>query len=342
MTDRKADILKQLERGELTAEQALAMLNQVPPTQQGAPPPEPTHQHHKQHQSGHDANWVDGLVNWVGNIVHDVTDEVGDWDFSISDFLESGHKRHEVFTSSPVSQGIASLALPGKNARVEVQGYDGSTVTVECKILARYPDAEIYLHEENGHIQLMYEPKQMRSVAIYCQVPNTQIKELQITNKNSKIVVNHVSAGEMRLRTTNSAIKISNVKANAAMLQTTNSGIKAEYIDINHLKLATTNAGLKFKENLLAVDNHWNGERTIEATTTNAGIGFYIPADASLQIDASTRNGRVVLDRDDMYFAESSKTHLQGKSSDYDFSGKKLNLELKTTNASVKVRNSQT
>jgi len=353
MFDRRAEILKQLERGEITADQALVMLNQQPPpeanrmndfraadggysNEQSSGPG-----NHRDDRSRSSADfqstWVDDLVNWVGNVVHDVTDEVSDWDFNISDFLESGYKRQEVFTSSPVSQGIASLTLPGKNARVEIKGYDGNVVHVECKIHARYPDTEIYLHEENGHLELIYDKKQMRSVAICCLVPHVLVKELHVDNKNSKIVVSGVRLGNMQLRTTNSSISIESVQANTALLQTTNARIKAENIDTTHLKMATTNSGLKFKENLLA-ENCCSGERIIEAHTTNSGVSFYIPSDAGLQINARTSNGRFVIDRDDMYFVESSKTHISGKSNDYDFSANKLKLELGTTNASVKVR----
>ena len=333
MNDRKTAILKQLELGEITADQALAMLNQVP---ENTPPPKTDH--NQRHTEEHTANpsWIDGLANWVENVTGEVIDSVRDWDFDISDILDSGHKRNEFFESSLLDQGIKSLTIVGKNARVEVHGYDGNTVKIECKINARYHNANIYLHEENGHIELVFEQKQMRSVAVECYVPHVLVKELIIENKNSKIVASNLNIGSADIRTTNGQIKIKNIRGNVANLTTTNSSIKVEEIDINHLRLKTTNAGLKFKENFFA-ENAWTAERVIEATTTNSGVRFKIDSEVNLYINATTRNGRFVVDHEHMHYNQDSKNHIECSSSGYDHARKKLRLEVSTTNASVKV-----
>ena len=381
MTDKKAEILKLLEQGKITADEALALLNQQPSSSSTPPPfqsPPANNQHyHEPDHSEVEPGWVENLFGWVGDVVNDVAEEIRDWDVSLdlADIFVGSNKRREVFTSNFVSQGIAAITIVGKNARVEVQGYGGDCIRVECTYNARRPETEVYLHEENGRIELVYDEKQMRSMGVFCQVPHTMINEMRIANKNDKIIIEDITAGNVQLynkndtikanninctsfmaanrnaaiktntlsaqniamETTNDNIALENVRANTAALKTTNSRIHVEYVDIAHLKLSTTNAGLKFKNNFFAADS-WTGERIIEASTTNSGVSIIVPVDAALKLDASTRGGSISCQREDVFFSESTRHHLQGKSSDYDFASKKLVLNLRTTNASVKVK----
>ena len=373
MTDKKAEILKQLEQGKITADQALAMLNRQPnePDRGPAPPPQPEtnqensqerHQdhYHRAHHSEVEPGWVESMFSWVGETIQDFAEEIHDWDISanISDFMSgtySSNKMREVFTSNPVMQGLAAVTVVGKNAKVEVQGYDGNCVRMECVYNARRPDTKVYLHEENGRIELVYDEKMIRSMNVLCHVPFTTIGELRIAtrndtlkildvnctnlmaaNRNASIKANTVTATAVAMETTNDNIKLENVRAYNAILKTTNARIHAEHADISHLKMTTTNAGIKLKDSFFATDS-WTGERVIEAETTNAGISIFVPTDAALKLDAKTRSGSVSCQRD-LYFTETAKTYLQGESSDYSFAGKKLNVSLKTTNASVKVK----
>jgi len=367
MNDKKAEILKQLEQGEITADQALAMLNQQPnqasQAQSDAPPPrqESTTEHyHRSHHSEPEPSWVESMFSWVGDAIQDVAEEIHDWDISanISDFMNgtySHNKMREVFTSNPVSQGLAAVTIVGKNAKVEIQGYDGDCVRVECVYNSRRPNTEVYLHEENGRIELMYDEKSMRSMGVLCHVPFATIGELRVATKNDTIKIFDVNcttlmaanrnavikactvtATSIAMETTNDNIKVENIHAHNASLKTTNARIHVEHVDISHLKMKTTNAGLKFKGNFFATDN-WTGERIIEAETTNSGVSIFVPTDAALKLDARTRGGNVSCQRD-MYFTEHAKNHLLGECSDYGFAGKKLNLHLTTTNASVKVK----
>ena len=364
MTDRKAEILKQLEQGKISADEALALLNQQPNTPGPTPPPTeeiPRQEYyHEPQYSEPEPGWVESLFDWVGGAVQNVAEEIDGWDISanISDIMNgtySNNKIREVFTSNPVLQGLAVVTIVGKHAKVEVQGYDGNCVRVECVYNARRPNTEVYLHEENGRIELVYDEKMIRSMNVLCHVPYTTIGELRIAtkndtikifdvncnnlmaaNRNASIKAGGVTATSIAMETTNDNIKIENIRAYNASLKSTNARIHVEHVDISHLKMVTTNAGLKFKGSLFAADS-WTGERIIEASTTNAGVSIFVPTDAALKLDAATRGGGVSCQRE-LYFTESTKTHLQGESSDYSFAGKKLNVSLKTTNASVKVK----
>jgi len=366
MADFKFDVLKQLEEGKITAQEALAMLGQEKPGG-AAPPPE----------AREPGNWVENLVGWVGDVVTDVVEGVQDMDIpgNISDLVGGtfGHYRGtEVFTSRVVNQNIAGLTVVGKNSRVVVRGYDGDVIRVECSFDARRPDAEVYFHEDNGVFQLMYDEKMMRYMSINCEVPRVMIQEVLIASKNDKVLVEGIRGGQVRLATKNDALKIEGISctelvaqnrnavikargvsavnvhfettndtivaedfnAGLVSLKTSNAKIKTANVNSTSLYLHTTNAGIKLP---CVFADLWDGEKVIEAHTTNGGITFSTPFDVGLKIQAFTSNSKITCQRDDLHYSDFSKGHMQGESRDYDVSGKKLRVKLSTTNASIKI-----
>jgi len=398
MADYKIEVLKQLEEGKISAEDALAMLGQQkPPTPpmstagqtRGVPPVSPTGTGHTGQVHGFESrrdsaspsasNWLDDLVGWVGDVVHDVVEGVQDMGISdnIADFVGGvygHHKMSETFASQVISQGISGLTLVGKNARVNVRGYDGDVIRVECNYDSRRPDAEVYFHEENGVFQLVYDEKMMRSMSINCEVPRVMISEVLVASKNAKVLVEGLTAGRVRiaskndgikaesisctdliiqnrndairalgigaenihLETTNTKIVVESIRANIAELKTTNARIQTENVDVINMHLQTTNSGLKLSKMFHGIDN-WDGERVLEAHTTNGGIAFVAPSDMALKIQAYTTHGKIACGREDLAYSDFSKGYINGESFDYEHRGNKMAVKLSTTNSSIKV-----
>jgi len=388
MSNKKAEILLQLEQGKITANEAFTMLNELSEhahtpqqhtepeyrgngPQKNQPPPQ---SHYTQ------PDWVESLIGDVTGAVQDALDGIREMNIgtSISEFMSGtyGHYKNTLtFTSDPVLQGISQLVIIGKNARVSVSGYSGNVIRVKCIYDARHPDAEVLFHEENGIYQVMYDESVMRSMEITCEVPHVMIKNVHVASKNAtvaledvqaeevalytknaKILANNISCTEfiaqskndairvqtlvaqnIHMETTNAKIQTEDVRANNAKLKTTNDRIKMELMDVEHLKIDTTNAGLKLDKHMLGIDD-WHGERTFEAHTTNSGISFSVPSDVGIKVQAHARGGKIVCKKDDMYFVESNKYYAQGESGNYAICGKKLNVRLSTTNASVKIK----
>jgi len=367
------EILKQLEEGKITAQEALTLLGQQKPEEDFAkPPPEMR----PSPDVPDPANWVENLVGWVGDVVNDVVEGVQDLDIpgNISDFMGGtyGHyKDTKVFESRMVSQGVSGLTLVGKNAKVVVRGYDGDVVRLECAFDARRPDAEVYFHEENGVFQLMYDEKLMRHMSINCEVPRVMIQEILIASKNAKVLVEGINGGKIQLATKNDTLKAEGVtcteliaqnrnaviksrgvsasnihlettndtivaedfSANIVNLKTSNARIKTSGVNAASLFMNTTNSGLK----IACVEDLQNGESVIEARTTNGGITFSVPDDIPLKIEAVTNDGKINCRRDDLNYSDLSKNYMQGESLDYAMAGRKLRVKLSTTNSSIKI-----
>ena len=318
-------------------------------------------------------NWAGEEVNHIVESVQDYN--LKD---TISDIMTGKYGRyvHNItLASQPINQGISILTIIGKNAKVEVTSWDGDTVQLECKYDARRPDTHIFLNEENGNIRLEYNESLMRYVQIKCKVPRVIINTMNIGTKNEVLHIAGVEAETINLLTKNELLKIENVscitlaaqtrnasikacgitaevinfetkndsikvediETNTLHMKTTNARISASHLDVAELFMHTTNAGIKLDKQLFT-DTHWEGTRYLEVHTTNGGITFLPPNRVGINIHAQTTNGSIKYKLDDMYFSHLEKTILEGKSQTYDFTDMKLDVQLSTTNASIKIK----
>jgi len=410
MSDNKIKILQRLEAGEITAEEALAMISQIkdehsaatpkPPFEGNGPNPNIEHNHetydfesvnfgaHGKYQSHRDyehqrsGDWIDGIVGWVGELVGDIADDIKDMEVPVNlpDIIRgsfSHNKRAETFVSEPILQNLTKLVIYGKNDNIEIYPYDGDRVQVNCAYDARRPDEYVHFQEENGCISLLFDEKLMHSVRAICQVPRTHIGQLyaatkngtihimdtiaddiQIETKNDNIHVENITCKtlvahnrnaniksqaitgtEVILETSNAKITAEDIHAVSLTLKTSNANIRPSNLDVVHLYINTTNANLKL-ENLLPADgaSFWENEHTLEASTTNGTVRFYIPNGIGLDIEANTTNGKVTSDVP-LYNAENSvKARLKAQSMNYTTAGRKFKVILNTSNANVKIR----
>ncbi|MCL2285742.1 MAG: DUF4097 family beta strand repeat-containing protein [Firmicutes bacterium] len=346
--------------------------SQIPP-----PPPPPPHDYHSSFTTPDWVEDLVGDISGaVQDVVESIKDmNIG---ASISEFMSGTYGHHEntlFFTSNPISQGVIKLTLIGKSARVSVTGYGGNTIRVQCKYNARRPDAQVVFHEEDGTYQVMYDESLIRSMEIVCEVPHVMIKNAHIASKNGPVLVediqacalvlytknekilasnitcaefvaqnhnevirvNTLVAQNVHMETTNAKIQVENVHANNVGLKTTNDRVKMAYMDVQNLQIHTTNTSLKL-DKFLHDFNDWGGQRTLEAHTTNGSISFSAPRDVGLKVEAHAKGGKVVCKSYDMYFSEVGREYARGTNSNYELGGKKLDVQLVTTNASVKIR----
>ena len=274
MSDRKSEILSQLEQGKINASEAFEMLNQLSehttssqhdteycgngpaPQAQDAPPP---HTH---------PGWVEGLVGDISGAVQDAIEGIKDMNIgvSISEFMDGTYGHHKntmTFTSNPVLQGISKLVIIGKNARVSVNGYDGNVIRVKCAYDARHPNTEVLFHEENGIYQVMYDESRIRTMEIACEVPHAMINSAHIASKNGAIHVQDIRAVDVALYTKNAKILANNINCAKFVAQSRNDAIKVRTLASSNVHLETTNAKIHTED--MRADN-------AQLKTSNSGI----------------------------------------------------------------------
>ena len=321
------------------------------------------------------AGWVGNLVGDIADDIKDMEVPVNISDFFGGTY--SRNKRTETFISNPISQSLAKLELHGKNDKIDIHVYDGDSVRIDCAYDARRHDDYVQFHEENGTIGLFFDDKAMRSVKVVCQVPRVHIGELLAMTKNAEITLSGlvaddvqlitknanvfieavttkelvaesrnanikargIAGGNIQLTTTNAKISVEEIRARELIIKTTNAGVKTEFLDAEHLRINTTNAGLKLEKALVGglTQGFWDGERRIEAYTTNGNIRFGIPADMGVKLNAHASGGKITSDIP-LYYSENMKSKVVGESVNYAASGRRMIVSLGTTNASVKLR----
>lgn len=287
------------------------------------------------------------------------------------------------YTSGPIAQNIAGLKLIGKNAPVEIIGYDGQEVRITCTYKSKRRSSadatcsDVFVNEDDGHFEVLYDYGTMRSMHIYCEVPRAFIEEIHAESKNSNIKLKGVKGRNFNILTSNSSIGIEEANAHeivaksrnggiyaerviagALSFDTTNSKITAEYVaadtahftttnskvdvedaDIKQLYVKTSNSGIKL-ENIFQNFAETGGERAVEAHTTNGGVSVYVPKAVGAMLQASTTNSRVDCQLQDDLEGEVSKHYIHAKTRDYDMAAAKARINISTTNASIKIRES--
>ena len=282
MNEKKVAILTMLEKGEIDAGQAFAMLSQVkdtpePPPVQASPPtqaPPPVNHNQGNYNHHHEEHsWIEETVDGISSALSSVFEEIKEMDIGheISSFFGGGftqHKNTQSFVSEPILMGqgqavIGGLSIIGLNAPVTVVGYPGDTIKLTVNYNARHADAEMVFTSEGGHYKLIYDNKRFRSVEIYCQVPQAVIKQLHCATKNAGLTIENLATGNCQLYTTNAKLMAHAVSATTFVAQTTNGGLHASNIAGQNIHLFTTNAKVR-AENIKA--------DTVEIKTSNASV----------------------------------------------------------------------
>ncbi|MCL2397737.1 MAG: DUF4097 domain-containing protein [Defluviitaleaceae bacterium] len=394
----KIKVLEMLSEGKITTAEALELLKQFPEEEerQGYDRIDPrqinpnkvhhTYETEREPEGlGHKIN--EGIKDVlgvdfadIGNSIRENLEDLGDLDINLDladIFVGHGYQSSITYVSDPIGQNIAALRLLGKNAKVEVVGCDGNQLRITCKFKAKRPDAQVFVNEDKGSYEVLYDYNAMRSMQIYCEVPRVLVEEIHAETKNDKvemwrinarhidlltknaaikigdiqakeiiaktgndnIYAERIKAREIALQTSNAKIAIERITADIARLTTTNSKVVTEGSDIKHLFVKTTNAGIKLENIFKALGpDAWGGERTIDAYTTNGGVTMYIPRDVAATVQASTSNGRIDCDLHHMLAGEMSKNYINGRSQSYDTSAKKVKVGIRTTNATIKIK----
>jgi len=321
------------------------------------------------------------IGNDISESFRDIGRELEDVDINLDLSGVFGYYKHKstiTYISDPIPQAINQLKLLGKNAKVEIKGYNGDRLRITCRFNPKRSDAQIIVNENNGSYEVLYDYNAMRSLAIYAEVPrvlienihgesknghvdlldikcrhahlltknssirieNAQCDEIVARTRNAAIKAERLVAGHIDFETNNSKIDVEDTVAQTARLTTSNSKVATENCDIKQLFIKTSNAGIKMENifNNRRSQGDWDTERIVEAYTTNGGVTIYVPRNVAATLQASTSNGRVDCELPNMLMSEISRNYISGKNADYDAAEKKAKINVSTTNSTIKIR----
>lgn len=318
-------------------------------------------------------NFGQNLGERITNFVSDFMDK--DIVINFSDTFKNGYKGYFNYTSETILD-INSIKLIGKNAPVQIKGYEGDIIKIECEFNCKNPNWEIKVNDENGNYELAYDYDSMRSMKIKCLVPFVYIQNIDIESKNysihasnlkgekfkfaskngsisidnidsnyllgqtsnASITSSNINAKDIELITKNATINAYKIESNELFLITSNASIKIDDIDTHNLYLKTSNASLRLNNFLRKTD--WEGERNVEIISSNGKIDVDLPKDVYINLRTQTStSSRINCNLDSVDFKNMSKNYINAISTGYENSNNKLKLNITTSNGNIDINN---
>jgi DUF4097 and DUF4098 domain-containing protein YvlB len=316
MSEQRKRILELVEKGTISAQEALALLEaldkekateeekekdifnelvaDVHEEKKNEEKSEKTSSHQKQKDKLMD--FMQSALNKIKNL---------DFDFQINHSVEISH----VFQQSDVL--LKEVSVDVANGKVELHPWDQNEVRIECKAkVYRTEDEEAARRNflanttfsiENGALRYGTELKWMKvDTKIY--IPQQQYEKMYVRIFNGGIKANKLETETLKLKTANGRIDVNGLKSKKAEIDTSNGAIKLLEVvsekvevesingkilvegDINYSDLQSLNGNVVFT---------LTGEKadTIHTKAVTGNIDLYVPEHMTIEGEAKSNLG---------------------------------------------------
>jgi len=209
------------------------------------------------------------------------------------------------------------------------------------RILCEVPKAyvmRIHAESKNGHIEVSEinaEHISLNTKNAHINITNVKCKEILAKTKNAHIYSENIFAETAVYETRNARIEAENSKAQLFNLRTSNASVNIDDLDFKQLLIYTSNASIKLDSLSKFAEP---AEREIEAHTSNASIKAKLPYDVGITLQATTTNGKIRSDINDMEYETQTDNYIKGECNLYQQSPNRLKVNLSTSNGSVKIK----
>lgn len=252
----------------------------------------------------------------------------------------------EPFEQMIPQENATKVEVGNRNGTIRVEGWDNPEIAIEAIKRVRnvnrrdadrlFEELRIEIHREGGTIQVetvypeggrkgfwggLFGSKPGMSVEYNIRVPKKLDVGLRTTN--GKLELSDV-AGNLDLSSTNGSLSVQDVQGDLRG-RTTNGAIRVSELT-GTFDVHTTNGAIDIQLTAAGVGD-------LKARTTNGAIVLRVPPDLSVEVDASTSNGRVRCDLPIQMEGVRSKKRLRGS-----LNKGGPSLELRTTNGAIEIR----
>ena len=354
MDNEKMKILKMLESGLISADEAARLLN-------AAAPASGSHTQNAHHTSFDDCNaprsnngagaaatspnaglddfakdlgqkfdtlakeWEPKLQKFVSQFAEKTVDMAGKFSQSISASAERtaaesprpaapAGSTEERNFELRVLSGYAELNLSGMNAPLTIKGYNGDTITLKATCKTRRFGGGMQLKQMGSKYTLLYDENDFLSVEINAFVPMNLFSFVTFTTANGPAVVSDFTCKNMHV-------------------ETLNGPLTAHNLDVENLKLITANGPVNVSTN--GFFSHTDYTWLIE--TSNSPLKANMPADSACgyHIKAFTSLGDVRLGLTNLNFLQNAKSNAEAKTIHFENMTKRVKMSLETSNGPI-------
>ncbi|MCL2592452.1 MAG: DUF4097 domain-containing protein [Defluviitaleaceae bacterium] len=184
------------------------------------------------------------LADKIAEKISDITKSFSNGDgIKIYTDFSFGKDLSKVFEMN-VENMNSILNLEGKNGAISVLGHDdGNEMMVKIKYRPKFNENEPIEFVKSGDAYaLIYEKNRFKYVSVEAIVPRGMFERVKADTSNSAITANNLATHYFKADTSNSSIVVKNVQADEVKFDTSNASINLENVKARIGKADTSNA----------------------------------------------------------------------------------------------------
>lgn len=249
--------------------------------------------------------------------------------------------------SGPLSEGPIQLDLSSANGSIKVETWDSPEYRLLIKKHVRADNQERaeeiaseYCFAEIDGNRISAGDKEYRdlhkkiSVSLHLQIPVGHEVGGEIKTANGSVSCAGVKGNDLLLSSANGSVRMEDISGGTFRAKTVNGSIRIEG-QAGKVQGKTTNGSINLNSSLL--------QGGVSLETVNGSIGVTIPAveETAFALTASTTCGRVKIEHSQLGVRKIGGfggKHVETRSNNWDQAANKVELELKTVNGSISIK----
>lgn len=315
MKEEKKRILKMVEEGKLTVDEAVTLLDELEKAQQTM--------EQKQEQI---VNELSTAVNFeetkkedplqakyqstkekIFDFVDSALKKIKDFDFDLN-FGQSVEISH-IFHQGEVD--LKNMDIDVANGSIKIAAWDQPDVRIECQAkVFRVENSDqarqnflkdVIFSVENQKLLFKTQQKWMKVESVI-YVPKSQYERVRIRMFNGPVSGEVMDVSDLRVKTANGKINLDRINGNRAEVETANGKINIISSRFDNLEAETINGGINLEGDFIKVETQsfngnisykLTGNRTelIQAKATTGGIDLFVPEGLPVNGELKTNLG---------------------------------------------------
>lgn len=355
MNEEKLMILKMLEQGKITSNEAAELLNAIKDKNSGKSVSRANEFSKKVETLSRDLEpklkkATKSLLDKTAYFADKLSKTISESN-SFSSIMGGEEKTLEIFVGK---KDNAQLRLNAKNGLVYIKGYNGDKITAKINYITKDQSQKVELVEAGSTFYLNYDEVYFNKVAIEAFVPETLFTKLYIETNNDKVIIDGFKAEEMNVYTSKGIIDIKNITVGkldaetnngkiilenligkSVQTVTSNEDIEIKQCNVSKVKLFSTNAGISLDAKGSELREYDFYEWHLETSNGEIKVNTLKDPRVAYDIKASTSLNGVQINLPNMNYKENEKNYVKANSYNYSMAAKKINLDLETSNAPI-------
>lgn len=362
MSNEKIKILKMLENGEITTDEAMKLLSVIEGNFSTNTTYNSNNNNNNNSNNGSsisiDFNKIKNKISKTTNILAQKTSKIySGVEKEVKNIFKNINTNYTKSSSVKefnfsLNETENTLNLKALNGETVLKGYNGDKLTLKVIYIPKQQDADIqFYYLENKEYSLKFKEELFEKISIEALIPKKYFKNISLNLINSNFLLNSLNFQNIFCETTkcngiiensdgqninvnniNGKIIVRNIKADKLKICNINDYVKLNNIDIKEVFVDVLNGEIDVVNDYLnSFDSYnWNLETqsnpiNIEINTDNV---FY-------NIDATASVGKINILKNNLVYTEKTDYKVVAKTEDINPDFKSLNLYLETANSTI-------